>query len=380
MSEYRIETLAIHGGQAPDPTTGAVMPPIYQTSTFAQTDVGVGKGFVYSRVDNPTRAALERNLALLEGGAHALAFASGMAAIDAAMRLLRQGDHLIVCDDVYGRAFSLIQSLVVRAGVEVSFVDLTRLDDVKAAFRSSTKMIWVETPTNPQLKIADLAALAEMCRAHGAWMGVDNTFATPCLQNPLALGAALVVHSTTKYLGGHSDVIGGAVVTNDAALHDELRFLQKTAGAVPGPHDCWLVLRGTKTLPLRMERHCANAMRLAEWLSGHKAIARTIYPGLGDHPQHELARRQMRGFGGMISIVMRGGHDAARRLVKRTKLFTLAVSLGGVESLIEVPAGMTHALKADSDLAVDPALVRLSVGIEHVDDLKEDLNDAMLGL
>lgn len=381
MSEqYRIETLAIHAGQEPDPSTGAIMTPIYQTSTYVLPKVGQNRGYEYSRSDNPTRTALQANLAALEGAKYGLAFASGLAATDIVMRLMRPGDHIVVGDDVYGGTYRMFDKILKHYGLQFSFVDLTDLDAFHQALRAETKLVWLETPTNPNLKLADIAALSELAHARQALVVVDNTFASSYLQNPLALGADLVLHSTTKYLGGHSDVVGGAVMLNDQAIYEQLKFLQNAIGSVPAPMDCWLVLRGIKTLAVRMERHCRNALTLAQWLADHPAVARVIYPGLPDHPQHELAKRQMKDFGGMISIILNGGEAAALELVKRTKLFALAESLGGVESLIEVPHAMTHASTADSDIAVDPGLVRLSVGIEHIDDLRADLAGALVGL
>jgi len=379
---YKLETLAIHAGQKPDPTTGAVTMPIYQTSTFVLDGPSRDetKGYIYSRPGNPTRAALEANLAALEGAAYGLAFASGMAAIDAVTRLLHPGDHLLVTDDVYGGMFRLVENVIKQAGIDVTWLDMADLDSVRQAIRPNTKMAWLETPTNPRLKVMDIADLAELAHAHNILLAVDNTFATPVLQQPLALGADIVVHSATKYLGGHSDLVLGAVMLNDDALYEKLAMLQFSAGAVAGPYDSWLLMRGIKTLPLRVERHCQNAMALAEWLTEQPAVAQVNYPGLSDHPQHDLAKRQMRDFGGMISMIPKGGFEAARQIVTRTKLFVLAVSLGGVESLAELPAGMTHASMAESDLAIDPALIRLSVGVEHIDDLKADLAQAMAGL
>ena len=366
MSEqYRIETLAIHAGQEPDPSTGAIMTPIYQTSTYVLPEVGQNRGYEYSRSDNPTRTALQANLAALEGAKYGLAFASGLAATDIVMRLMRPGDHIVVGDDVYGGTYRMFDKVLKHYGLNFSFVDLTDLDAFQQALQAETKLVWLETPTNPNLKLADIAALSELAHARQALVVVDNTFASSYLQNPLALGADLVLHSTTKYLGGHSDVVGGAVMLNDQAIYEQLKFLQNAIGSVPAPMDCWLVLRGIKTLAVRMERHCRNALTLAQWLADHPAVAQVIYPGLPDHPQHELAKRQMKDFGGMISIILNGGEPAALELVKRTKLFALAESLGGVESLIEVPHAMTHASTADSDIAVDPGLVRLSVGIEE---------------
>ncbi len=374
------DTLAVHAGIRPDPATGAVMTPIYQTSTYAQEDVARHKGFEYSRTDNPTRSALQASIAALEGGRHGLAFASGMAAIDAVLRLIPPGAHVLCGDDVYGGTYRLFDKIVAATGVAFSFVDTTDLEAVGAALTPETRLIWVETPTNPLLRLSDLAGLARLAREQGAWQGVDNTCASPALQRPLALGADLVVHSTTKYLAGHSDVVGGALVCDDPDLYARLKFLQNAVGAVPGPMDCFLTLRGIKTLGLRMERHVANAGRVARFLADHPAVADVIYPGLESHPQHELARRQMAGPGGMISFVLHGGEAAARALARQTRLFTLAESLGGVESLLELPAPMTHASVADSPLAVDPGLVRLSVGIEDPRDLIADLGQALAAL
>lgn len=372
-----VETLAVHAGVEPDPTTGAVMTPIYQTSTYAQEDVGAHKGYDYSRTDNPTRSALQSALAALEGGRHALAFASGMAAIDTLLRLLRPGDHVLCGDDVYGGTFRLFDRVFSPFGLQFSYVDTTSLDAVAAAIRPETKLIWLETPTNPMLRITDIAAVAGLAREAGAWLAVDNTFASPVLQQPLRLGATFVVHSTTKYIGGHSDVVGGAIVLDDEESYERLKFLQNAVGAVPGPMDAFLTLRGIKTLALRMERHCANATRVARFLEDHRAVAQVIYPGLESHPQYELARRQMAGPGGMVSFLLHGGEAAARTLARKTRLFTLAESLGGVESLVELPAPMTHASVAGSPLEVDPGLVRFSVGIEHADDLIADLRQAL---
>jgi cystathionine beta-lyase/cystathionine gamma-synthase len=377
--KYHFETLAIHAGQEPDPATGAIMTPIYQTSTYVQPEAGKPKaGYEYSRTDNPTRTALQANLAALEGGAYGLAFASGLAATDIVMRLMRPGDHIVVGDDVYGGTYRMFDKILKHYGLTFSYVDLTDLEAFRQALQSDTKMVWLETPTNPNLKLADIAALAQIAHAHPALVVVDNTFASPYLQNPLALGADIVLHSTTKYIGGHSDVVGGAVILNDPDIYKELKFLQNAIGSVPGPQDCWLLLRGIKTLALRMERHCQNALTLARWLSDHPAVAKVIYPGLPEHPQHELAKRQMRDFGGMISLILQGGTPAALEMVKRTKLFALAESLGGVESLIEIPAAMTHMSTADSEIAVEAGLVRLSVGIENVEDLQLDLAEALM--
>ncbi|HEX9075820.1 MAG TPA: cystathionine gamma-synthase [Anaerolineae bacterium] len=371
------ETRAIHVGQEPDPATGAVVVPIYQTSTYAQTQVGEHKGYDYSRTNNPTRAALEQCLTSLEGGKYGLAFSSGMGAITTMMLLLKSGDHVVVCDDVYGGTFRLFHQVLEGLGLEFSFVDMTDLQATARAIRSNTRLVWIETPTNPLMKVVDIAAVSGLARQANAWSGVDNTFASPFLQQPLALGVDMVMHSTTKYLGGHSDVVGGAIVTSHPELAERLRFLQNAAGAVPGAFDSWLVLRGLKTLALRMERHSANAMVIARFLEGHPAVRRVMYPGLESHPQHAIARKQMRLFGGMLSFIPRGGEAAARRIAASTRLFTLGESLGGVESLVEVPAAMTHQSVAGSPLEVDPALVRLSVGIENVEDLQADLAQAL---
>ncbi|MDT8307826.1 MAG: cystathionine gamma-synthase [Anaerolineae bacterium] len=373
----QFETLAVHAGVQPDPATGAVMTPIYQTSTYAQADAGVHKGYEYSRTDNPTRTALQEALATLEGGRHALAFASGMAAIDTLLRLLRPGDHVLCGDDVYGGTYRLFDKVLAPFGLQFSYVDTGDLDAVAAGLRPETRLIWLETPTNPMLRLSDIAAVARLARDAGAWLAVDNTFASPALQRPLELGATFVVHSTTKYIGGHSDVVGGAIVLDDEESYERLKFLQNAAGAVPGPFDAFLTLRGIKTLALRMERHSANTTQVARFLEDHPAVAQVIYPGLESHPQHELARRQMAAPGGMVSFLLHGGEAAARALARRTRLFTLAESLGGVESLVELPAPMTHASVSDSPLAVDPGLVRLSIGIEHVDDLIADLQQAL---
>ncbi len=376
---YHIETLAIHAGQQPDPSTGAVMTPIYQTSTYVQSAVGVHKGYEYSRTGNPTRKALEDCLAALEGGAHGLAFSSGMAAIDTVLRLVASGEHVLAGNDVYGGTFRLLDKVLKDYGIAHSFVEMTDLPAVQAGLRPDTRMVLLETPTNPRLKVFDIEAIAALAHANGprTLVMVDNTFATPYLQRPLALGADIVVHSTTKYLGGHSDVVGGAALMNDEAVFERLKFLQNAVGAVPGPMDCWLVLRGLKTLALRMDRHAENALAVAQFLSDHPQVKEVIYPGLSDHPQHALAARQMRNGGGMLSFVMHGGVEAARRMVARTHLFALAESLGGVESLIEIPAAMTHASTAGSPLEVEPGLIRVSVGLEHKDDLIADLQQAL---
>ena len=377
MVPDHFETRAIHVGQEPDPATGAVIVPIYQTATYAQEDVGVTKGYDYSRTANPTRAALEQCLASLEGGEYGLAFASGMGAITALMLLLKSGEHVVVCDDAYGGTYRLFRRVLESYGLEFTFVDMTDLAATERAIRPNTKMLWVETPTNPLLKVVDIAALAALGKTQNALTVVDNTFASPYLQQPLALGADVVVHSTTKYVGGHSDVVGGAVITSNAQVFERLKFLQNAAGAVPGPFDCWLTLRGAKTLALRMERHSENALRVAQFLEAHPRVARVLYPGLESHPQHALAHKQMHGFGGMVTFIPKGGADAARQIARATRLFTLGESLGGVESLIEVPAAMTHLSAQGSPLEVDPALIRLSVGIEHSEDLLADLAQAL---
>ena len=376
MSEnYHLDTLAIHAGQEPDPTTGAIMTPIYQTSTFVQDGPAKHKGYEYSRSGNPTRTALEDLLAAIEGGKYGLAFASGLAAIDTILRRLNPGDHVIVGDDVYGGTYRLFEKVYRRYGIVFNWVDLADHEAVKNAFTPATKLLWLETPTNPMMRLADIEALSALA-PEGVIVAVDNTFASPSLQQPLKLGADIVMHSTTKYLGGHSDVVGGGVVVNDEALYMELKFLQNAAGAVPGPMDCFLTLRGIKTLGVRMERHSANALHIAQMLEDHPKVKQVLYPGLESHPQYELAQRQMRYPGGMISIILDNAEEA-ERMVMRTKLFALAESLGGVESLIEHPYSMTHASTADSDIAVPPALVRLSVGIEDVSDLITDLKTAL---
>ena len=378
--EFGFETRAIHAGQAPDETTGAVVTPIYQTSTYAQDEVGVHRGYEYSRTANPTRTALERCLASLEGASSGYAFASGMAAEDAVLRLLPADSHVVIPDDAYGGTYRLVSQVFGPAGLQYSVADLTDSASIARAWRPSTRLVWVESPTNPLLGIVDIAAVARIAHDRGARCVVDNTFATPYLQQPLALGADVVVHSTTKYLGGHSDVIGGFVAVNDVNLGTHIAYLQNAVGAVPGPFDCFLVLRGLKTLAVRMERHCANAVAVVEMLERHPAVAAVRYPGLPTHPGHEIAARQMRAFGGMVAFTLAAGEEAALKLVGRTRLFTLAESLGAVESLIEHPARMTHASVAGSDLAVDDALVRLSVGLETAEDLVDDLRQALDGI
>ncbi|MEC3951981.1 cystathionine gamma-synthase [Nocardia sp. CDC153] len=372
-------TRAVHAGFDPDPQTGAVNVPIYASSTFAQDGVGgMRGGYEYARTGNPTRTALEANLAALESGTYGRAFASGMAATDCAIRAnLRPGDHLVIPNDAYGGTFRLIDKVFTQWGIEYSVAPVSDVDAVAAAMRPNTKLVWVETPTNPLLNIGDIAALAEVAHAGGAKLVVDNTFASPYLQQPLLLGADIVLHSTTKYLGGHSDVVGGALITNDQELDTKFAFLQNGAGAVPGPMDAFLTMRGIKTLALRMDRHCDNAETIAEFLANHPKIAQVIYPGLPEHPGHTTAQKQMRRFGGMISVRVHGGKEAALDFCSKTKIFTLAESLGGVESLIEHPGAMTHASTAGSALEVPADLVRLSVGIEDISDLLADIEQAL---
>jgi cystathionine gamma-lyase len=381
-SDWRLGTKAIHAGQSPDPTTGAVMTPIYATSTYAQSSPGVHQGFEYSRTHNPTRFAYERCVAGLEGGSRGFAFASGLAATSTILELLDSGSHVVCMDDVYGGTFRLFERVRRRsAGLDFSFVDLTDHAAFEAAIRPDTRMVWVETPTNPMLKIVDLKAVSAIAKKHGLLMVADNTFASPILQRPLEHGADIVMHSATKYLNGHSDMVGGmAVVGDNAELAEKMAFLQNSVGAVQGPFDSFLALRGLKTLHLRMQAHCANAMALAEWLQTHPAIEAVIYPGLKVHPQHELATRQMDGFGGIVSIRLKGGFEGAKRFCERTHLFTLAESLGGVESLVNHPAVMTHAsvpVERRAVLGIHDDLVRLSVGVESVEDLRADLEQAL---
>lgn len=376
----KFETLAIHAGQEPDPNNGAVMTPVYLTSTYAQDGVGKPRqGYEYSRTMNPTRKALQDCLARLESGKWGLAFASGLAATDAVLRLLNAGDHVLAGNDVYGGTFRLFDKVLRRFNLDFTFADTTDPESVADALTPSTRLVWLETPTNPYLRITDIRAVAEVVHAHRnkPLLVVDNTFATPYLQRPLELGADIVVHSTTKYLGGHSDVVGGAVIVEDKHLADKLHFLQNAVGAVPGPMDCFLVLRGIKTLPLRMDRHYENALAIVEFLEKHPKVEKLYYPLHASHPQQKIAKQQMKNGGGMISFIVKGGREAAIRTVESTRLFTLAESLGGVESLIEVPAAMTHLSVAGSQLDVDPSLVRLSVGIENRDDLIEDLKQAL---
>jgi cystathionine gamma-synthase len=374
---WGFETRAVHTGQAPDAASGAVVTPITLSTTFAQDGVGNHKGFEYSRSGNPTRAALETCVASLELARHGFAFASGLAAEDNVIRLLSQGDRILLGNDAYGGTFRLISKVWSPLGFPWSAVDLTDLDALAASWPSDTKLVWLETPTNPLLTCVDIEAVAELAHERGALVVVDNTFATPFLQQPLALGADIVVHSATKYLGGHSDVVGGFLALNDDDLADRIRFTQNAAGAIPAPFDCYLVLRGVKTLGVRMERHCSNARAVVDMLLAHPAVERVLYPQLPDHPGHGAAAKQMRDFGGMVSFTLRGGLDAALEVVRHTQIFTLAESLGAVESLIEHPGQMTHASAAGSPLQVPDSLVRLSVGIESSSDLVADLEQAL---
>lgn len=374
-------TRAVHAGQSPDPSTGAIMTPVYLTSTYVQEWPDKHKGFDYARTVHPTREALQKNLASLEGAAFGLCFASGMAATSTVIEALSSGDHVVCGNDLYGGTYRVFTKVFARFGVTFTFVDTTDLNAVEAAFTPKTKLVWIETPSNPLLKITDIRALAKLARAKKAKLVVDNTFASPALQRPLSLGADVVVHSTTKYLGGHSDVVGGAILTSDEALHKEYKFLQNAVGAVPGPLDCFLLLRSTKTLALRVERHCANAMLVAKHLLAHPEVAKVHYPGLPTHPGHEVAKSQMSGFGGMISVELKGDIERAKRMISSCEIFSLAESLGGVESLISHPASMTHGsipreerLKA----GLTDGLIRLSVGIEDAADLTADLDRALV--
>ena len=376
----RFATRAIHAGVEPDPATGAIMTPVYLTSTYAQSAPGQHKGYEYSRSDHPTRAALEHNLAALEGVEYGLAFASGLAAESAVLHLLQSGDHVAATRDLYGGTYRLFERVWAKYGVEFSYADGEDIDALRRAFRPNTKLLWIETPSNPLLSIVDLRAACELAHAHGALAVVDNTFATPYLQQPFEFGADIVVHSTTKYLGGHSDVVGGALCVRERALYEQLKFYQNAVGAVPGPLDCFLVLRGIKTLALRMRQHCENARRIAEYLAQHPEVKQVRYPGLPTHPGHALARQQMRDFGGIVTMELHGGAARAMRFLSSTRLFTLAESLGGVESLMCHPATMTHASIPPEERArigITDALVRLSVGVEDGDDLLEDLAQAI---
>jgi len=375
-------TDALHAGQPPDPTTGAIMTPVYLTSTYVQEELGKDKGYVYSRVANPTRTALERNIAALERGTQGMAFSSGVAATDAIFRLLKPGDHVVLSWNVYGGTYRLGKMVWEDYGITFDFVDTTNLDNVRSVIRPSTRMLFIESPTNPTMELTDLAAAAALARQHGLLTVVDNTFATPYLQQPMESGADLVVHSLTKYLNGHSDMLGGIVVTNNDAIAERLRFFQKATGAVLSPFDSWLCLRGTKTLAVRMRQHCENAGVIAEWLTGQRKVSRVLYPGLPSHPQHVLAKRQMRGFGGMIAFDL-GSLERAKAFLKRLRVCALAESLGGVETIITHPATMTHAAippEQREKIGVTDGLVRISVGIEDVEDLIADLDQALQGV
>jgi cystathionine beta-lyase/cystathionine gamma-synthase len=372
-------TDAVHGGQEAEPVTGAVMTPIFQTSTYKQDGLGKHRGYEYARTQNPTRGALERNIAVLEKAEHGVAFSSGMSAISAVMHLCKEGDEIVITENVYGGTYRLAERILRDRGLRFAFVDTTDLAAVKASFTAKTKLLFVETPTNPILRVTDIRAVSAFARSRGVLVTVDNTFMSPYFQNPLELGADIVVHSSTKYLNGHSDMVGGVVVTNDTGIADKLRFIQNAVGAVPGPFDCWLALRGTKTLALRMRQHETNARYLAAFLSRHPAVKKIYYPGLESHPEHELAMRQARGFGGIVSIDV-GSLDRVRRALERVRVFTLAESLGGVESLICHPATMTHASVPEefrNRLGITEGLMRLSVGIEDVEDLEADLTQAL---
>ena len=378
--DWGIATLAIHAGQEPDPTTGAIMTPVYLTSTYVQDSPGVHKGWEYSRTHNPTRKAYENCIAALENGNHGFAFASGCAATTTILQMLSQGDHVIAGDDMYGGTFRLFDKVLKRNGIELSYVDLTKTAEIEKHFKANTKLIWLETPTNPKMKLVDIARISNMARSKNVLVAVDNTFMSPIFQKPLDLGADIVVHSATKYIGGHSDVVGGVVVTKAEDIARQLGFLSNSMGGIAGPFDSFMCLRSLKTLPLRMKAHAQNAMAVAKFLEGHKKIEKVIYPGLQSHPQHELAKAQMSGFGGMITCHIRGGMAAARIFLEQVKVFALAESLGGVESLIEHPAIMTHASVPEEirkQLGIDDSLIRLSVGIEDVDDLLWDLDQAL---
>ncbi|MBI2835739.1 MAG: PLP-dependent transferase [Acidobacteria bacterium] len=377
--DARFATVCIHAGQEPDPGTGAIITPIFQTATYVQEELGRHKGYEYARTQNPTRTALEANLAAIEGGKAAFAFASGMAAIGAIASLLRAGDHMVVTDNTYGGTFRLFDKVLTRYSLDFSYVDTSREDLIESTITPRTRMLFIETPTNPILRLTDIARAAEIAHSHGLRLVVDNTFASPYIQRPLDLGADLVMHSTTKYLNGHSDSVGGIVIAARDEDIEWLRFVQNAAGAILGPFDCWLVLRGTKTLPIRMAQHNINGLALAQFLAAHSKVRRVIYPGLPDHPQHELARTQMRGFGGMLSFDV-GSFEAARTVLNRVRLHALAESLGGVETLISHPATMTHSSVPPEDrakLGITDSLIRISVGIEDVEDLKADLAQAL---
>lgn len=377
--KHRFATQCVHAGQSPDPVTGAIMTPVYLTSTYVQEAPGVHKGYDYARTVHPTRAALEANLAALEGAKHGLCFGSGMAATSTVIEMLDAGDHVVSCNDLYGGTYRVFTKVFARFGLSFDFVDATDLSAIERAITPKTKLIWIETPTNPVLKVIDIKAVCALAKSKGVLVCVDNTFATPALQRPLSLGADLVVHSVTKYLGGHSDVVGGAILTSNAELHAKLKFLQNAVGAVPGPMDCFLVLRGTKTLPLRMKKHCENAGLIAKHLLAHPEVARVHYPGLPSHPQHEIAKAQMCGFGGMISFELKGDLERAKKAISSMKVFALAESLGGVESLVGHPPTMTHGSIPREErikAGLVDGLIRLSVGVEDVEDLIEDLDQA----
>ncbi|MCB9025672.1 MAG: cystathionine gamma-synthase [Bdellovibrionaceae bacterium] len=379
--EWGFSTRAIHVGQEPDPTTGAIMTPIYLTSTYVQSSPGQHKGFEYSRTSNPTRKAYEKCLANLEGGQHGFAFASGCAATTTVLHLLKAGDHVVASDDMYGGTFRLFDKVLRNNGIEFSFVDLTNANNLTSAIKAKTKLVWLETPTNPMLKISDISTIASLLKGKDILLAVDNTFMSPYFQQPLSLGAHIVVHSTTKFVNGHSDIVGGAVVTNDQKIAEKIAFLSNSMGAICSPFDAYICMRSLKTLALRMEAHQRNAMKIAEYLENHPAIDSVIYPGLKSHPQHELAKKQMSGFGGMITFNLKGGLSAARHLLEGVKVFALAESLGGVESLIEHPAIMTHAsvpLELRQKLGITDGLVRLSVGIENIEDLITDLKKSLM--
>jgi cystathionine gamma-lyase len=376
----KIATQAVHAGQSPDPSTGAIMTPVYLTSTYVQDAPAEHKGYEYSRSGNPTRTALEANLAALENGKHGLSFASGLAAENAILHTLQSGDHIVTARDVYGGTFRLFDKVWKKFGISFTSVNAYNLDEIRNAMQPNTRIVWVESPSNPLLTCIDIAAACDIAHASSAKVVVDNTFATPILQQPLELGADIVVHSVTKYLGGHSDVVGGAIIVNDDSIHERLRFLQNATGGVPGPMDCFLVLRGTKTLAIRMRQHCENAMRIAEHLKSHPEVERVYYPGLPENPSYKIARQQMSGFGGMVSLELRGDLERNRRFAASTRLFALAESLGGVESLINHPASMTHASIPKEERekgGLRDTLMRLSVGIEDVDDLIDDLDQAI---
>lgn len=376
----KFETRAIHAGQAPDKTTGAVIVPVYQTSTFAHDELGVHKGYDYSRSDNPTRSALEQAVASLEGASYGLAFASGLAATTAVLQLLKPGDHVVASEDVYGGTYRLLETVFKPMGITATFVPVEELHHIERHATPATRLIWLESPTNPLLRVADIREISIKAKQHKLIVAVDNTFATPFLQNPLALGADIVVHSTTKYISGHSDIIGGAIATSDNSIYEQLKFLQNATGSVPGIWDAWLVLRGLKTLAVRMRQHQENGRQIAEYLSNHPAVADVIYPGLASHPDHLLAKKQMNGFGGMISIRIKGGREEVKLVLDHLNIFTLAESLGGVESLISYPAEMTHASIPKSERlrrGITDNLIRISVGIEHVTDLIDDLDTAL---